>query len=76
MLHQTVHTSNALVGTCRMSHDAHSGVVDAQSLRVWGTRRLRVADASIMPRIPNGQTGAATMMIAEKAAELILQDAL
>lgn len=61
------------MGTCRMgpSHDA-SAVVDAQ-LRVHGLEGLRVADASVMPAMPSGNTGAPTMMIAEKAADLLLQ---
>ncbi|MFO1400101.1 MAG: GMC family oxidoreductase N-terminal domain-containing protein [Steroidobacteraceae bacterium] len=57
-------------GTCRMGSDA-AAVVDAQ-LRVRNVERLRVADASIMPRITSGNTNAATVMIGEKAADLIL----
>lgn len=58
------------VGTCRMGSDAQA-VVDAQ-LRVHGIAGLRIADASIMPRITSGNTCSPTLMIAEKAAELIL----
>ncbi len=54
------------VGTCKMGSDAMA-VVDP-SCRVRGLDRLWVADASIMPTIPNGNTHASTMMIAEKAA--------
>lgn len=61
------------VGTCRMGSDAHA-VVDSQ-LRVHGIPGLRIADASIMPRITSGNTCSPTLMIAEKAAALILATA-
>jgi choline dehydrogenase len=57
-------------GSCRMGRDA-AAVVDG-ALRVQGVERLRVIDASIMPRLIGGNTNAPVLMIAEKAADLIL----
>jgi choline dehydrogenase len=57
------------VGTCRMGLDDRA-VVDAE-LRVHGVAGLRVADASVMPNVPGGNTNAPSIMIGEKAADLI-----
>jgi choline dehydrogenase len=57
------------VGTCKMGSD-EMAVVDSQ-MRLRGVANLRVIDASVMPRITSGNTNAPTMMIAERAAELI-----
>jgi choline dehydrogenase len=60
------------VGTCRMGTDPMA-VVDAE-LRVRGTERLRVVDASVMPDLPNANTCAVVLMIAERAAALLAAD--
>ncbi|OYV61339.1 MAG: GMC family oxidoreductase [Acidocella sp. 21-58-7] len=60
------------VGTCKMGQD-EMAVVDDR-LRVHGITNLRVADASIMPRVIGGNTNAPTMVIGEKAARMILAD--
>lgn len=65
-------TTHHLVGTAKMgtASDPHA-VVDCQ-LRVHGLQSLRIADASVMPSMPSGNTMAPTLMIAEKAAGLIM----
>jgi choline dehydrogenase len=60
--------------TCRMGRDAQDSVIDAR-LRVHGLAGLRVVDASAFPNITSGNTNAPTMMLAMRAADMILQDA-
>ncbi|QBQ99765.1 GMC family oxidoreductase [Paraburkholderia pallida] len=63
-----------LCGSCAMGPDPRTAVVDAR-LRVHGIEALRVVDASIFPNITSGNTNAAAMMVAEKGAEMIIEDA-
>ncbi|WP_321796618.1 GMC family oxidoreductase [Caballeronia sp. J97] len=62
------------VGTCRMGTDNDPGAVVDSRLRVIGVRGLRVVDASVMPTITSGNTNSPTLMIAERASEMIRED--
>jgi choline dehydrogenase len=75
-LRRIVNTAYHPTGTCKMGPDSDPmAVVDAR-LRVRGVSGLRVVDASVMPEIISGNTSAPTMMIAERAARFILDDAV
>jgi len=62
------------VGTCRMAPDPANGVVDPR-LRVHGLQGLRVIDAAIFPAVPSGNTNAPAIMVGERGAAMVLEDA-
>ena len=73
-IHDNAWTVFHQCGTCRMGENHTASVVDA-TLRVHGVSGLRVADASIFPTITTGNTNAPSIMVGEKASDLILSDA-
>lgn len=72
-IRETGQITHHMVGTCRMGHD-RMAVVD-ERLRVHGIEGLRIADASIMPTVPSGNTNIPCMMVGEKCAAMVLEDA-
>lgn len=74
-LRQIVNTAYHPTGTCKMGPDSDPMAVVDGRLRVRGVAGLRVVDASVMPEIISGNTSAPTMMIAQRAAAFILEDA-
>ena len=71
---QAAETTYHPVGTCKMGSDPMA-VVDAAAARAWASSGLRVADASIMPTLTSGNTNAPSIMIGEKAADMVLRTA-
>ena len=71
-IRKTLHSANAIVGTCALGPRGQ-GVVSPEDFSVHGVGGLRVVDSSVIPSIPGGQTGAPTVMIAERAAALMTQ---
>jgi len=72
-IRSTVHTANALVGTCRMGQASDPQTVVDPELKVKGVHGLRVIDSSVMPKLPGGQTVASTLMIVERGADMLLR---
>lgn len=69
-----LHTANALTGTCRMGTGPDAVV--GPDLRVRGVNAVRVADSSVIPVIPGGQTATPTVMVADRAASFIMSPSL
>ena len=71
VIKQYSHTLYHPVGTCKMGPEEDTEAVVDPSLRVYGINNLRVVDASVMPVIPRANTNAPTIMVAEKASDMI-----
>ena len=71
MYRQYGSTSYDLIGTARMGPASDKTSVVSDELKVHGLQNLRVVDASIMPNMPSANTYSSTMMIAEKASDMI-----
>ena len=76
MLRNYADPINHQVGTCKMGPREDSEAVVDPRLKVYGIKGLRVADASIMPLVPRGNTMAGTVMIGEKVSDMIKEDNL
>lgn len=74
ILRNYIDTLNHPVGTCKMGPKTDTEAVVDSRLRVYGIKSLRVIDASIMPIVTRGNTNAPTIMIAEKASDMIKHD--
>ena len=72
-IRQCASLSHHLVGSCRMGSEDDPTAVVNQNLQVHGLKNLRIIDASIMPKVPSGNTHATTLTIAEKGSDLILR---
>jgi 4-pyridoxate dehydrogenase len=72
---QTAVTAHHPAGTCKMGVDGDPTAVVDDELRVRGVERLRVVDASVFPDLVGGNINAPVIMIAERAADLVLQAA-
>ena len=73
---ETGATTYHVMGTCKMGTDADAMAVVDDRLRLRGLDGLRIADASVMPTMPSGNINAPVIMVAEKGAEMLLQDML
>nr|WP_275584442.1 GMC oxidoreductase [Pantoea coffeiphila] len=69
---QNAKTDHHPVGTCRLGVEGDPDAVVDEHLNVFGLQGLRIADSSVIPRVPSSNTNAPTIMIAEKAADAIL----